>query len=339
MTPTSLGLALTEWYAFHGRDLPWRHTRDPYAIWLSEVILQQTRIAQGEAYWHRFMALWPTVDALATASEDEVLKAWQGLGYYSRARNLHKAAQQVVARGAFPDSYEGLLALKGVGDYTAAAIASFAYGLPHAAVDGNFYRVLSRIFGIDTPIDTKEGKQIFEAMAAELGRDFRTINSAMMDFGALQCTPRHPHCTDCPLVEDCIAFRSGRVETLPVKQGRVVVRQRRMVYIYPRIKGFTAIHRRPAGDIWQGLWEPLLCEHPEDKSMAAPLPQWPGRFTLLAANIKHVLTHQRLLADLYLYEADQRPPLPKDYLWIRESDFSNYAIPRLVELLLEKLER
>ncbi len=337
MTPSSLGIALTQWHARHGRDLPWRHTRDPYAIWLSEIILQQTRIAQGEAYWHRFIAAWPTVEALAAASEDEVLKMWQGLGYYSRARNLHKAAQQIVALGTFPKTYDALLTLKGVGAYTAAAIASFAYGLPCAAVDGNGYRVLARVFGIDTPIDTTEGRKTFEALAAGLGDDYRTLNAAMMDFGATWCTPRNPLCTACPVMEECVACRTARVDQLPVKQGKVAVKERRLTYIYIRCNGHTALRRRPTGDIWQGLWEPVLVENSADPTLRAALPAWEGRFTLLAKEVKHVLTHRRLLADFYLYESDTRPALPDGYIWIEESQMDSYAIPRLVEILLERM--
>ena len=202
-------LAILRWYEENGRSLPWRETRDPYAIWLSEVILQQTRIAQGTDYWHRFMRRWPTVELLAAATEDEVLKEWQGLGYYSRARNLHAAARQIVANGGFPRTYEGIRALKGVGDYTASAIASIAFGLSHAAVDGNVYRVLSRYFGISTPINSTGGKKEFQQLDDELLPHDKagTWNQAMMDFGALQCTPQSPRCLLCPLQESCYGVR------------------------------------------------------------------------------------------------------------------------------------
>lgn len=179
---------ILEWFEENRRDLPWRETSDPYAIWLSEIILQQTRIQQGMAYWQRFMERWPTVEQLAAATEDEVLRLWQGLGYYSRARNLHAAAQQIVAMGGFPTTFEGIRSLKGVGDYTAAAIASIAFGLPVAVVDGNVYRVLARHFGIDTPINTTEGKKLFAALAQELLPHDKPsdYNQAMMDFGAIQ---------------------------------------------------------------------------------------------------------------------------------------------------------
>lgn len=199
---------ILSWYAAYGRDLPWRRTADPYAIWLSEIILQQTRIAQGQAYWERFMERFPTVEALAGASEDEVLRLWQGLGYYSRARNLHAAARQVAALGHFPDTLDGIKALKGVGDYTAAAIGSIAFGLPAAVVDGNVYRVLARHYGIATPVGSTAAKKEFSALAQSLLPADRPgdFNQGMMDFGALQCTPAAPLCPLCPLAGSCAAL-------------------------------------------------------------------------------------------------------------------------------------
>ena len=235
---SDFALTLLRWFRENGRDLPWRQTHDPYAIWLSEIILQQTQVKQGWDYWERFMRRWPMVEALAAATEDEVLREWQGLGYYSRARNLHYAAKQIVALGHFPDSIEEIRQLKGVGDYTAAAIGSIAFGLPAAVVDGNVYRVLSRHFGIDTPINTTEGKKVFAALAQSLLPDSPSkysltshhspltseYNQAIMDFGAIQCTPQSPRCDVCPLMESCAAFREGRVGELPVKQiGRAHV--------------------------------------------------------------------------------------------------------------------
>ena len=224
---------LLQWFRENGRALPWRETRDPYAIWLSEIILQQTRIDQGLPYWERFMRHWPTVNALAAASEDEVLREWQGLGYYSRARNLHAAAKQVSALGGFPADIKGLLSLKGIGDYTAAAIGSFAFGLPAAVVDGNVYRVLARHYGISTPINTTEGKKEFQALAQELlpSDQAADFNQALMDFGAIQCTPTKPLCLQCPLQETCVAFRGGRTAELPVKQKTLKVKERHLIYI------------------------------------------------------------------------------------------------------------
>ena len=262
---------LLDWFQTYGRELPWRQTRDPYAIWLSEIILQQTQVKQGWDYWQRFMRRWPTVDDLAAASEDEVLREWQGLGYYSRARNLHYAARQIVALGHFPDTLDGIKQLKGVGDYTAAAIGSIAFVLPAAVVDGNVYRVLSRYFGIDTPINTTEGKKLFTTLAQELLPVDKSLtshpspltseyNQAIMDFGAIQCTPQSPKCEACPLMESCEAFRTNRIQELPVKLKTLKIRERHLIYMYIRYKGQTAIHRRGAGDIWQGLWEPLLTD-------------------------------------------------------------------------------
>ena len=322
---------LLDWFRENRRPLPWRETRDPYAIWLSEVILQQTRIAQGTAYWQRFIERWPTVESLAAATEDEVLREWQGLGYYSRARNLHVAARQIVELGHFPDTMDEIRRLKGVGDYTAAAIASIAFDLPEAVVDGNVYRVLARHFGIETPINSTEGKKVFKALVQELlpPSEASAFNQAMMDFGAVQCVPQSPRCANCPLIESCAAFREGRVEELPVKLKKIQVKTRHLTYVYIRCNGYTAIHRRGAGDIWQGLWEPP-CVQNDDLLKNAKL---------LRSNVKHVLTHRILLADFYLLECAERPPLPDDFIWIPESDISQYGVPRLVELLLEAVAK
>lgn len=379
---------IISWFRENGRALPWRETRDPYAIWLSEIILQQTRIAQGWEYWERFMAQYPTVQDLAAAHEDEVLKLWQGLGYYSRARNLHTAAKQIVALGHFPDTLEGIKQLKGVGDYTAAAIGSFAFDIPAAVVDGNVYRVLARYFGIDTPINSTQGKKEFAALAQSLlpsskasdspssfspASDFQSslslvaaYNQAMMDFGAIQCTPQSPKCLLCPLAETCEAMRTNRVAELPVKQKTLKVKTRHLSYIYIRYNGMTAIHRRGEGDIWQGLWEPFnasdiaeACASPSSAQASLSSTKFSTSLTklssfkkelaadlhlsnvdalqLLAQNVKHVLTHRILLADFYLLETEARPQLPDDYIWIKEEEIEDYGIPRLIELMLEKI--
>ena len=328
----SFALTLLSWFRENGRDLPWRQTRDPYAIWLSEIILQQTQVRQGWEYWERFMRRWPTVEVLAAATEDEVLREWQGLGYYSRARNLHYAARQIVERGGFPTTIAEIKQLKGVGDYTAAAIGSIAFGLPAAVVDGNVYRVLSRYFGIETPINTTEGKKLFAALAQEQlpSQEPSAYNQAIMDFGAIQCTPQSPDCSVCPLMEGCEAFRTARTAELPVKLKTLKIRERHLVYIYIRYKGQTAIHRRGAGDIWQGLWEPWLVDDE---------PKVPYGAMVLRQNVKHVLTHRVLFADFYLWEPDNRPELPPDYIWISEADIDNYALPRLIEILLDSLHQ
>ena len=335
----SFSSTLLAWYQEHGRDLPWRQTHDPYAIWLSEIILQQTQVKQGWDYWERFMRRWPTVEALAAATEDEVLREWQGLGYYSRARNLHFAARQIVAMGRFPDTLDTIRQLKGVGDYTAAAIASFAFGIPAAVVDGNVYRVLARHFGIDTPINTTEGKKLFATLAQELlplTPSPSQYNQAIMDFGALQCTPQSPNCIACPFIETCQAFREGKVSELPVKLKTLKVTERHLIYIYVRCKGYVAIRRRSAGDIWQGLWEPLLIEN-EQLTAGKWASQVIVNSQLLAKQVKHVLTHRVLYADFYLWEVETRPQLPDDYIWIKESELDDYAKPRLIEKLLTSL--
>ncbi len=326
---------LLRWFTDNGRALPWRQTNDPYAIWLSEIILQQTRVEQGRDYWERFMERFPTVNLLAAASEDEVLRLWQGLGYYSRARNLHAAAQKVIELGSFPQTMEGLLSLPGVGNYTAAAIGSIAFGLPEAVVDGNVYRVLARYFGIDTPINSTQGQHDFRLLAQELlPKDQPSAyNQAIMDFGAIQCTPQAPRCLLCPLAESCVALREGRVAALPVKLHKTKVQTRRLAYIYIRYKGETAIRRRPSGDIWQGLWEPVNLDTLSSEQGTTLL----ADALLVAHDVRHLLTHRRLLADFYLLETDQRPALPEDYRWVSEKELDEYGKPRLVELLLQRL--
>lgn len=322
--------SILQWFAENGRDLAWRQTKNPYAIWLSEIILQQTRVVQGEGYWHRFMQRWPTVELLAAASEDEVMREWQGLGYYSRARNLHKAALQIAEFGYFPNTYETIKELKGVGDYTAAAIASFAFGEPVAVLDGNVFRVLARYFGIDTPIDTTLGKKTFREMAQTLidHQQPDNYNQAIMDFGALQCTPSAPQCTTCPLADTCVAYAENSVKELPKKSKKIKQKIRKLSYVYLRCNGDIVIHKRGAGDIWQGLWE-----FPSSDYLSAF--NWQQK--LLAKGVKHVLTHQIIYIDFHLLETTVRPSLPQDFLWVKEEDLANYALPRGLELLLDYL--
>ena len=325
----SFTTTILQWFREYGRALPWRETKDAYAIWLSEIILQQTRIEQGRPYWERFMRRWPTVELLAAASEDEVLREWQGLGYYSRARNLHKAARQVVEMGGFPQTLEDIKRLKGVGDYTAAAIGSIAFGLPAAVVDGNVYRVLARHYGIATSINTTEGKREFAALAQELlpKNEASAYNQGIMDFGAMQCTPQSPQCMLCPLQETCVALREGRVNELPVKQKTLKVKERHLTYIYIRYNGMTALHRRGEGDIWQGLYEPWLVD------------EIPEGARLMRKDVKHVLTHRVIYADFWLWEPDEQPALPEDYSWIREEEWDDYGVPRLVEIMLNEVNK
>ena len=336
LAATPFAATLLRWFAAKGRQLPWRDTQDPYAIWLSEVILQQTRIDQGMAYWQRFMARFPRVEDLAEATEDEVLRLWQGLGYYSRARNLHTAARQIVAQGGFPHTYGAIRALKGVGDYTAAAIGSIAFHLPVAVVDGNVYRLLARYFGIDTPINTTAGKKLFAALAQEHLHpgEASAFNQAMMDFGAIQCTPRAPHCADCPLAEGCDALRTNRTGLLPVKERKLKVTTRQMAWVVVRSEGGVALRRRPAGDIWQGLWEPVnLTDGPQAATVTGHRAEW----LPVARQIRHVLTHRILLADFYLWQPEKRPLLPDTYQWVDENDIDSHALPRLIETGFERI--
>jgi len=339
---------LLEWYARHGRDLPWRRTRDPYRIWLSEVILQQTRVAQGTDYYLRFVARFPDVAALAAAQEDEVLKLWQGLGYYSRARNLHEAARQIETQfgGVFPTTPEAVRSLRGVGDYTAAAICSAAFDAPCAAVDGNVYRVLARLFDVEEPIDTAAGRKIFAELArAELdtacpGR----YNQAVMDFGALQCTPVRPRCAECPLAARCLALAAGTVADRPVKRGRVRVRDRWFNYLHITCGDRTLLCRRDGDDIWRGLYEFPLVETPEPVDLLAlsrteAFRAWLGggawRLVRSVAVSKHRLSHQTLHATFHRIEAAS-PAACGRAVSVPTASVGGYALPRLLERYLSR---
>lgn len=344
-----IGERLIPWYNTYHRDLPWRLTQDPYFIWLSEVILQQTRVDQGMKYYLKFTAHYPTVSDLAKASEDEVLKHWQGLGYYSRARNMHTAARFIYEEldGVFPSTYEGIRALKGVGDYTAAAIASFAYNLPHAVVDGNVYRVLARIFGIDTPINSTAGKKEFQQLADQLLDDHSpgSFNQAMMEFGALQCVPRNPDCSVCPVADQCEAKATNHIGKLPVKLGKTKQRDRYFHYIVPQLAQHTFLQKRTAKDIWQNLFEFPLLEFPEavDEQQVLKHSQWEDLFAgstyTISATIpfkKHILSHQRIHATFWRIELrEHAPEWEQRFEKVAIKDISNYAVSRLTELFME----
>lgn len=310
-------------------------------IWLSEIILQQTRVVQGLAYYNRFSERFPTPRALAEAPEDEVLKYWQGLGYYSRARNLHAAAKSM--QGEFPRTYEGVRALKGVGDYTAAAVCSIAYDMPYAVVDGNVYRVLARVFGIDTPIDSPAGKKQFTELAQKLLDKKRPgdYNQAIMDFGATVCTPAAPQCLVCPLAAVCRALADGRVEQLPVKAQKTKISNRYFHYIYVKQGENTWLHKRGAGDVWQNLYEPPLVETKTadgDYGAAPAYRRWFGRKRALlrVAPVKHVLSHRVIYADLSEITLPPSAPVPEDFMAIPVRELKKYAVSRLVQKLLEK---
>lgn len=340
------GETLLKWYAENKRELPWRDTTDPYLIWISEIILQQTRVVQGYEYFLRFVRRFPDVKTLAAASEEEVMKYWQGLGYYSRARNLYAAARSM--NGIFPETYEEVRALKGVGDYTAAAICSFAYNMPYAVVDGNVYRVLSRYFGIDTPIDSGEGKKTFTALAEEMLDRARPAdyNQAIMDFGAIQCTPQAPDCMFCPLSETCLALSRRLVLQLPVKQHKTKTTNRYFNYVYVRMGAYTLIHKRTGNDIWKNLFELPLIETEKDLSEAEFLacPQFHALFAegeapvvrSVLRNVKHVLSHRVIYAHFYEVVLPETSASFSGYQRIRAEDIEHYAVPRLVHAFLEK---
>lgn len=340
---------LLDWYDLRGRDLPWRRSRDPYLIWLSEVILQQTRVAQGMDYYLRFVARFPDVRSLAAAPQDEVMKLWQGLGYYSRARNLHAAAKQVVAAfgGVFPRSYEDVRSLKGVGEYTAAAICSIAYDEPVAVVDGNVYRVLARLFDIAEPCDTTAGRKLFAELArTQLDeRQAGRYNQAIMDFGALQCTPAQPDCADCPLAGQCLALAAGAVAERPVKQGGTTVRDRWFHYLHVVCGGDTFVRRREGRDIWQGLYEFPLVEMPDEADFLQVAATEGFRRALDGASWhlvhsvvlpKHRLSHQRIHAVFHRIETDGSVPRMEGFSRISEASLGDYAVPRLLENYLSR---
>ena len=328
---------IEQWYKQHKRALPWRETTNPYFIWLSEIILQQTRVEQGWAYYQRFVSAFPTVQSLAEASEEQVLLLWQGLGYYSRARNLHKAAQQIAALGSFPSDYKSILSLPGVGPYTAAAITSFAYEQPYAVVDGNVFRVLSRFYGLDTPIDSTEGKKEFKALADEmLDRKHPSLyNQAIMDFGDVVCKPSGAECASCPLSDSCLAYAQNRVQQLPVKQKKIKPKTRYFSYVYVCTdKGEVCICRRHQNDIWKGLYEFPLTESDQELPLDSLQQRFPsGQWTLLRQGFVHQLTHQRLIVNFYRLELPNKDTsLPG--IWVKESELQNYAFPQLLVKLL-----
>ncbi len=340
---SSISSLLLAWYDQNKRDLPWRNTRDPYLIWLSEIILQQTRVVQGVAYYLRFAERFPTPGVLADAEEDEVLKLWQGLGYYSRARNLHAAAKSM--NGVFPLTYAGVRALKGVGDYTAAAICSIAYQMPYAVLDGNVYRVLSRVYGICTPIDSVSGKKEFSSLAQKLLDKKRPgdYNQAIMDFGATVCTPQSPACLTCPLADLCHARKENQVDRLPVKGQRVKVTARYFHYIYVKQGGDTWLYKRGAGDVWQNLYEPVLLETSAQVAEISSLPQCKKLFgrrvlTRVAGPVKHILSHRVIYADLYTVKFPPSAPTPAGFIRVPQNGVKKYAVSRLVQKLLEQAD-
>lgn len=335
---------ITGWYRKNKRNLPWRQTPDPYLIWLSEIILQQTRVDQGLSYYYKFASEFPSVSDLANASEEKVLKLWQGLGYYSRARNLHAAAKYIHTElnGKFPSDYESIKKLKGVGDYTAAAIASFAFGQCHAVVDGNVYRVLSRVFGIRTPIDSAKGKKEFAELAGSLiyKKDPGTYNQAVMEFGAVQCKPVNPSCSTCCLNIMCAAYEKGIVSELPVKSKTTKTRDRYFNYLVINNTGKILLSKRVKNDIWKNLYDFPLIETAkqlsEEEFVSLPeLKRFVSKdFTInkVSPTYKHILSHQKIYARFWEITV-KKPYVIKEenIIAVREPELEKYAVPRLVE--------
>jgi A/G-specific adenine glycosylase len=351
---------LLTWFAQNHRPMPWKAENDPYRIWLSEIILQQTRVEQGMPYYLNFIERFPDVTQLANAPEDEVLKAWEGLGYYSRARNLHETAKFISGelKGVFPDSYTAIRALKGVGDYTAAAIASFAFGLPHAVLDGNVYRVLSRFWGIETPTDTPKAKKEFAALAQQLLPSERPgdFNQAIMDLGATVCTPRLPQCTSCLLHPECCAFRLNKTGELPIKSKNPIKKDRFFLYLVVNYRQQTLVQKRESKDIWRNLYEFPLFEAtslPADNHEVlqclsghffdGQLP--PGaEFGAISKPYRQTLTHRRITAIFGEVNFSSETPesLFSDHPFEHSKLVSkaelkkNIAVPRVIDWYLQE---
>jgi A/G-specific adenine glycosylase len=342
--------SLKQWHLQKNkRQMPWKGEKDPYKIWLSEIILQQTRVEQGWAYYERFIINYPTVHHLAQAADNEVFKLWEGLGYYNRCRNLLSTARTVSKEfnGYFPTTKEGLLGLKGIGNYTSAAIGSFAFGLPLAVVDGNVYRILARVLGIDVPIDQTKGKLLFEQLADELldKKDPASHNQAMMDFGATVCTPKNPGCNTCPLAAKCVAFQKHLQLKLPVKAKKVTTRDRYLYYLMLDYKSERLVRKRGAGDIWKDLHEFLLIEKDEpadDRSLKTNL-FWsaqqifsPQQIQQLSDQLIHQLTHQKIHSRILHVKIDKKVNI-EGYQWMTRSELNKIAFPRLITRYLENL--
>jgi len=338
---------LSEWYEVHQRVLPWRQFPDPYKVWLSEIILQQTRVEQGLPYYLSILERFPDVRSMAKAPLDDLLKRWQGLGYYSRARNMHTAAKQVVNDfgGDFPKNYETLLKLKGVGEYTAAAISSIAYSEARAVVDGNVFRVLSRLFNIDTPINSTEGKRKFSELAAELldKEHPSRHNQAMMEFGALQCVPSKPNCETCPLSAHCLGLSAERVAELPVKSKAASKKERYFLYLVPTFEQHTWLQQRLENDIWQNLWEFPLIESAKPLSMERILEEpllktWFGEAYSIgnALTYKHILTHRIIHACFLPIRIQQIQTIPTTWTKVRFDKIDTFAVSKMTENFLKK---
>ncbi len=341
---------LLHWYEKEKRDLPWRNTGDPYKIWVSEIILQQTRVNQGIDYYLRFVSKYPTVSSLAAASEDDVLKMWQGLGYYSRARNMLHTARYIEESlgGKFPRTYQQIRGLKGIGDYTAAAIVSFAFNQPYAVLDGNVMRVYSRLLGIDEPVDSSSGRKKLQLIANDYlpEKNSASYNQAVMELGALICLPKKPFCTQCPIQDQCYAYSHTLTAKLPVKQVKKKIVKRFLNYLVIQSGDSIIMRKRPRGDIWQGLYDfPCI----ETAAAGTPLAlasskEWRRIFRnrkvivlSVSSEYRHVLTHRLLLAKFISLKAGRKEiELPEGCEWIKLRNISDYPVPRLIDIYLSE---
>ncbi len=333
------------WYRLNKRELPWRKTNDPYLIWLSEIILQQTRVVQGLSYYLKFTHNYPTVFDLANASEQDVLKDWQGLGYYSRARNLHATAKVIASeyKGVFPKTFLEIKKLKGIGDYTAAAISSFAFNLPHAVVDGNVYRVLSRVFNIDLPIDSIEGKKYFAQLAKELlpNHDAAIHNQAIMEMGAIQCLPTNPLCDSCPLLEKCLSYQLKNTHERPVKVKKTKTRDRFFHFLIFQKDNQVFLEKRESKDIWKHLFQFPLIETSEELTTNDIKKIIFEKFELMpifqSEKVVHILSHQKINARFYFFDCFP-PNLPSAFIRIKKKDIQDFPLPRLIDRFIEEID-
>ncbi len=341
MLNDNFGHKLVAWYKKYHRKLPWRETRDPYKIWLSEIILQQTRVAQGYPYYEKFTRQYPDVQSLAAASEKEVLHLWQGLGYYSRARNMHATARIICDQhnGKFPGSYGELVRLKGIGDYTASAIASFAFDEQAAVIDGNVFRVLARYYGIHEDISSPASRKIFReaAVAAMPAGQAALFNQAIMEFGALQCVPVSPACNICPVNDSCYAFHHKMQNALPVKIKKTKIKQRPIHYLVITAQGRIAMRERRGKDIWQGLYDFFSVEADAVSEWSGFLPETLGDLKprLTAGPLKHVLTHQRLSIHYWVAELPELRALPEELQWYTPEEVNDLPKPLPVNIYLK----
>lgn len=336
--------SLFSWYHKCKRSLPWRKTKDPYKIWVSEIILQQTRIDQGKGYYLEFIKKWPDVDSLAMAAEDKLMKAWEGLGYYNRARNMHQTAKYISneLNGQFPNTYKDLLELKGIGPYTAAAIASFAYGLSHPVVDGNVYRVIARIKNLNIDITKPSARPTFFAILEKMMDevDPAIFNNAIMEFGALQCTPRKPLCKECFYVEHCQAHQQNTVHERPVKTKKTKKRTRYLHYFIQDKQNGQWVKKRTSGDIWAGLYEfPLIETTTKQKNISGILPAaiLQKNQTQFLYSKKHLLTHQVLHIHLWLAELDTKQLENEGFHEKSQEELKQLSFPRPLHGIFEKL--